>query len=195
MITRLALAALAATALLASSVSSNAAQAQVLQPASGAPNAGPTGTAPQLPTSGGAQAPYPVGPTIQRWSGQDCRGVGQCAWRGQSEQAASCTSDARVCTSQGAGPNWPSVTCTTFGAVRTCSCASSTAVSPYSLPGTAGMSSPTQPGTVMSLNTLPNGSPQPGVLTSPNTLPNGTVGMGNGGITAYGSPTGLSNSC
>src|SRR4051812_42232101 len=111
---RVALAAMAAAALLATILSGPGAQAQTLHPSSGSPTAGPAGFPPQPVTRGGVPAPY-RGPTVPRLPGQDCHGLGQCAWGGQSEQSASCTADARICTSQGAGPDWPSMTCTAAG--------------------------------------------------------------------------------
>jgi hypothetical protein len=192
---RVALAALAASVLLASSPSGSGAQVQAITPSSDTQNAAQVGAAPQLPPRGGAPTPYPVGPTSRRLPGQDCRGLGACAWGGQSEQTGTCTSDARVCTGQGAGPNWPSITCTTTGSLRTCNCNSWTSVTPYSLPGTAGTSSPTPAGMPTSPNTLPNGSLQPGGSPSLNTPPNGALSMGNNGSNPNSSPTGLYSAC
>jgi hypothetical protein len=185
---RVALAALAATALLASSMSGNGVQAQAIPPSSSAQNAGQTSAAPQLPPRGGAPLPYPAGPTSRRVPGQDCRGLGACAWGGQSEQTGSCTSDARVCIGQGAGPNWPSITCTATGSLRTCGCNSWTSVAPYSLPDTAA-------GMPTSANTLPNGSLQPGVSPNLSALPNGALSMGNGSSNPGSSPLGLYSTC
>jgi hypothetical protein len=161
MVTRVALAAMAATALLVSILSSPGAQAQGLQPSSGAPITGPPGYLPQPVTRGGVPAPYPMGPTTQRLPGQNCHGLGQCAWGGQSEQTASCSADARVCTSQGAGPEWPSMTCTTTGTLRTCTSNSVTSITPYSPLGTNGTNSTVQLGITPIPNTLPNVYPSP----------------------------------
>jgi hypothetical protein len=162
MVWQLAAALLVVGALLVSSVTASPeAQAQGLQPSSGAPTAGPSGYYPQPVTRGGMPAPYPMGPTTQRLPGQSCHGLGQCAWGGQSEQTASCSTDARVCTSQGAGPEWPSMTCTTTGTLRTCTSNSATSLTPYSPLSTSGTNTTVLPGITPIPNTLPNVYPSP----------------------------------
>jgi hypothetical protein len=61
-----------------------------------------------------------VGGGAVRAPGQNCRGFGHCAWGGQSDYTAACTPDARLCTSTGAGPDWPSTRCSANGTLRTC---------------------------------------------------------------------------
>jgi hypothetical protein len=174
MITRVVVAAVAAAALLASILPGPGVQAQTIQPSSGSPIAGPSGYPPQPVTRGGVPAPYPMGPTTQRLPGQNCHGFGQCAWGGQSEQTASCSTDARVCTSQGAGPEWPSMTCTTTGTLRTCTSNSVTSIMPYSPLGTNGTNSTVPLGITPIPNTLPNGYPSTANSgPSNNTIPTG----------------------
>jgi hypothetical protein len=179
MITRVVLAAVAAATLLASILPGPGVQAQTIQPSSGSPIAGPSGYPPQPVTRGGVPAPYPLGPTTPRLPGQSCHGLGHCAWGGQSEQTASCSTDARVCTSQGAGPDWPSMTCTTTGTLRTCTSNSGALVTPYSPLGPTGI----------------NGIAQPGGTPGPNILPNSYPGSGNGGIGTTSIPSGPCSTC
>jgi hypothetical protein len=73
------------------------------------------------PTRGGAQN---GGQVSRRLPGQDCGGLGQCAW-GSPSQEAVCSADLSVCASSGADILSPVLTCVAGGAVRTCTYQSS----------------------------------------------------------------------
>lgn len=67
----------------------------------------------------GARGAY--GPTVWRLPGQNCGGLGSCAWPNQPlAYTSTCSPEAYVCTSASYGPDAWSLRCTTMGALRTC---------------------------------------------------------------------------
>jgi hypothetical protein len=138
---------IAAALLVDRSTASTVAHAQAGQPTLGGQNAGQSGVAPQLPTRGGVQPG--VGAPPPRLPGQNCRGLGACAWGNQSEYTATCTADARVCTSTSTDPDWSGTRCSAVGALRTCSSNNGGLIIPTPLPGTTntGIAPNGQPGT------------------------------------------------
>jgi hypothetical protein len=127
---------IAAALLVDRSTASTVAHAQAGQPTLGGQNAGQSGVAPQLPTRGGT--PPVVGAPPPRLPGQNCRGLGACAWGNQGEYTATCTADARVCTSTSTDPDWSGTRCSAVGALRTCSSNNGGLIIPTPLPGTTG---------------------------------------------------------
>lgn len=70
--------------------------------------------------SNGVGLNYGQGGGMVRAPGQNCGGFGHCAWGTQPETTASCTPDARICSSTGSGPLPSTRVCTTQGSQRTC---------------------------------------------------------------------------
>jgi hypothetical protein len=89
----------------------------------GAQAAGASAPSAQPSTRGGAQS---GGQVSRRLPGQDCGGLGQCAW-GSPTQEAVCSADLSVCASSGADILSPVLMCVAGGAVRTCTYQSSDA--------------------------------------------------------------------
>jgi hypothetical protein len=177
MLRRFAIAALAAVALLGSSIGvGTEAHAQTVPPTLGGQNGGQSGYSPQLPTRGGVPAGTTAPPP--RLPGQNCRGLGTCAWGNQSEYTATCTPDARVCTSTSGGPDWPSMRCSANGALRTCSNDNGSLIIPNPLPGTIG-----------------TGSVGAGIATAPGVAPNGQLGAGTSGTGSTSPLPGLCPNC
>jgi hypothetical protein len=87
----------------------------------GAQVAGASAPSAQPPTRGSAQN---GGQVSRRLPGQDCGGLGQCAW-GSPSQEAVCSADLSVCASSGADILSPVLMCVAGGAVRTCAYQSS----------------------------------------------------------------------
>jgi hypothetical protein len=94
------------------------------QVGTGSSGTGSNGTLP-------SQARGPV-----RLPNQNCGGLGQCAWAGQSQATAACTADARVCTSTSTDPDWSGTRCSAVGALRTCSSNNGGLIIQNPLPGT-----------------------------------------------------------
>jgi hypothetical protein len=152
MLWRFVIAALAAVVLLGSNISMGTkVHAQAPQAAPSSPNIGQSVSSPQVTMNGGVQnstGPSAQGQTIPpqrpaqggspppRLPGQNCRGLGACAWGNQSDQTAACTADARVCTSTSGGPDWPTMRCSANGASRTCSNDNGGLIIPNTLPST-----------------------------------------------------------
>jgi hypothetical protein len=173
MLWRVAIAALATMALLDSSIGLGAdAHAQTALPTLRGQNNGQAGYTQQLPTRGGTQPG--VGARPPRLPGQNCRGLGACAWGNQS---AACTADARVCTSTSGGPDWPSMRCSATGALRTCSNDNGGLFIPNTLPGTTG-----------------TGSAGTGITPTTGVPPNG-LGTGTNGTGSTSTLPGLCANC
>jgi hypothetical protein len=163
MISRVLIFALTATALLVSSLEARTViHAQAVQPTLGGQNIGQPGYTPQPSTRGGVQSG--TGAPSPRLPGQNCRGLGACAWGNQAEQTATCTADARVCTSTSGGPDWPSMRCSSTGALRTCSNDNGGLILPNTPSSTTG-----------------TGNAGVGITTTPGVAPNGQFGTGTSG--------------
>jgi hypothetical protein len=130
----------------------------------------------QSPLGGGGQ--NGAGPPASRLPGQDCRGLGHCAWGGQAGFTATCTTDARICRSTGAYPMSSTMVCSTQGALRTCTDQSGDALiaagallGTEALPGT---------GTLPGIGILPGTTTLPGIgiLPGTTTLPGTNGGAG-----------------
>jgi hypothetical protein len=155
---------------------STVAHAQTVSPNLGGQNTGQAGyTSQQAPRGGGAAGTAAPPP---RLPGQNCRGLGACAWGNQSEYTATCTPDARVCTSTSGGPDWPSMRCSANGAHRTCSNDNGGLIIPNTLPSTIG-----------------TGSVGAGIATAPGLAPNGQLGTGTSGMGSTSPLPGLCPNC
>ena len=151
-------------------------QGQASPAAPSGQNTGQSGYPPQLPTRGGVQSGPGAPPP--RLPGQNCRGLGSCARGSQSEYTATCTADARVCTSTSGGPDWPSMRCSATGALRTCSNENGSTPIPNTLPGPSS-----------------TGGAGAGITTSVGIAPNGQLGTGASGTGATGTLPGLCANC
>jgi hypothetical protein len=151
-------------------------QGQTIQGAPGGQNAGQAGDTPQFPARAGMPPGTRASP--QRLPGQNCRGLGSCAWGSQSEYTAACTADARVCTSTGGGPDGPSMRCSATGALRTCGNDNGSSTSPNIVPGTTGV-----------------GGAGAGITTSTGLGPNGPLGTGANGTGGTSTLPGLCTNC
>jgi hypothetical protein len=129
MIRRFAITTLAAMTLLAGSAATSAgAHAQAPQTPSAPPPGQQAANPSQQAANPSQQAAAPSGDSSSnrpaargRLPGQDCGGLGACAWRNRTEAAAAaCTPGAAVCVSRGAGGTSLALVCSSSGAINWC---------------------------------------------------------------------------
>jgi hypothetical protein len=140
---------------------------------------------------GGRQNGQGMGPV--RLPNQNCGGMGQCAWSGQSQATAACTPDARVCASTSTDPDWSGTRCSATGAQRTCTNSTGGLIIQNSLPGT------NSNGGLIIQNALPGtigtNTPGTGLPTGTGIAPNGQPGTGGSSTGNTSTLPGLCNNC
>jgi hypothetical protein len=101
-----------------SSVGATGVQAPAISGLVVQPGVGIGGQLGQGAIPGGSQYGQATGPV--RLPNQNCGGMGQCAWAGQSQATASCTADARRCITSSSGPSYSTISCSNDGGRNIC---------------------------------------------------------------------------